>query len=32
VRLTALNMEGDLRVDLSGLGSESGIQRISGFT
>jgi len=31
VRLAALNLEGDLRVDLGGLGSESVIQRISGF-
>jgi len=32
VRLTALNLEEDLKVDLSGLGSESVIQRISGFS
>jgi len=32
VRLAALNLEEDLRVDLGSLGSESVIQRISGFT
>jgi len=32
VRLAALNLEDDLRVDLGGLEPEAVIQRISGFT